>query len=58
VPGIPTELMHPEKEWSSRVEYQEALSTLAVEFIENYNKKYKGKLGEFAAAVDAAVPVI
>jgi ATP-dependent phosphoenolpyruvate carboxykinase len=58
VPGIPDELMHPERGWSSKIEYQEALSSLAIEFIENYTRKYKGKLGDYSAAVDAAIPVI
>jgi ATP-dependent phosphoenolpyruvate carboxykinase len=50
--------MHPERGWSSKIEYQEALSSLAIEFIENYTRKYKGKLGDYSAAVDAAIPVI
>lgn len=35
VPGIDPEMMYPERGWSSRVEYDETLSSLAVEFLEN-----------------------
>jgi hypothetical protein len=46
------------KGWNSKIEYQEALSSFALEFIENYNKKYKGGLGKYSKAVDAAVAFI
>lgn len=57
-PGIQDDLLQPEKGWSSRVEYHEALSSLAIEFINNYNKKYKGRMGDYSAAIEAAMPVI
>lgn len=58
VQGIPDDIMHPERGWASKIEYQEALSSLALEFINNYTNKYKGQLGEHSAAVDAAIPKI
>ena len=57
-PGIEDDLLEPEKGWASKIEYNEALSSLAIEFIDNYNKKYKGKMGEHSAAIEAAMPVI
>lgn len=50
--------MYPERGWASKIEYQEALSSLALEFIGNYEKKYKGRMGEHASAVDSACPTI
>jgi ATP-dependent phosphoenolpyruvate carboxykinase len=57
-PGINDDLLDPEKGWASKVEYHEALSALATEFLNNYTKKYKGKMGEYSAAIEAALPVI
>ena len=46
VPGINPDMMYPEKGWSSKVEYDETLSSLAVEFLENSNKKFVDKLSQ------------
>jgi phosphoenolpyruvate carboxykinase (ATP) len=53
IPGISDKLMHPEENWHSKVEYEEELSSLAIEFISNYEKKFKGKIN---ASVDGAGP--
>ncbi|CAM6002269.1 unnamed protein product [Sphagnum balticum] len=45
VPGIPDDLMYPERGWASKIEYQEALASLALEFISNYDKKFKERWG-------------
>lgn len=44
IPGIDSKVMHPEDNWHSKIEYEEELSALALEFINNYEKKYKGKI--------------
>lgn len=59
VPGIMPELMTPERGWSSKVEYDETLSSLAVEFIENFEKKFKGQLSsEQEEIIAKASPVL
>lgn len=51
--------MYPEKGWRSKIEYDETLSSLAVEFIENFDKKFKGKLEkDHEEIVAKASPVI
>lgn len=57
-PGVSDDLLDTEKGWSSQVEYHKALSSLAVEFVDNYTKKYKGKMGDHSTAIEAAMPVI
>jgi phosphoenolpyruvate carboxykinase (ATP) len=55
VPGVNKQLMHPEENWRSKIEYEEELSSLAIEFNQNFEKKYKGKLGD---TIDNAGPRI
>lgn len=47
IPGFEQSLIHPEKGWHSKVEYSETLSSLAVEFMENFEKKFKGSLDKY-----------
>lgn len=58
IPGVNSDLLNPAKGWDSKIEYEETLSSLAVEFIENYNNKYKGRMGEYSALIDGAIPKI
>lgn len=58
VEGIKPELLHPEKTWHSKIEYEESLNSLVIEFIENFNKKYKGKMGEYSESIEKASPVL
>ena len=44
VEGIKEDLLYPSKGWKSKVEYDETLSSLAVEFIDNFDRKFKGHL--------------
>jgi ATP-dependent phosphoenolpyruvate carboxykinase len=57
-PNIADNVMDTEKGWGSKIEYHEALSSLAIEFINNYNKKYKGKMGDYSRSIEEAMPVI
>ena len=50
--------MTPWKGWNSKVEYDETLASLAVEFMENFDKKFKGKLGDKEAIIRAAGPAL
>ena len=52
-------MLYPERGWRSKIEYAETLSSLAVEFMENFDKKFKGKLEkEHEDIVTKATPVI
>jgi phosphoenolpyruvate carboxykinase (ATP) len=53
VPGLDPKLLHPENNWHSKIEYEEELTSLAVEFMGNYDKKHKGKI---SAEIDNAGP--
>lgn len=40
-------MIYPERGWSSKVEYDETLSSLAVEFMDNFKNKFKDSLENF-----------
>lgn len=57
--GLSQEIMTPWKGWNSKVEYDETLASLAVEFIENFDKKFSGKISpHHEEIVKAATPVL
>ncbi len=57
-PKIPQQMLEPSSGWNSRIEYDETLAALAVEFANNYSSKYKGRMGEYSGAIESAMPTI
>lgn len=45
VPGVAEDVVLPG--WDSKIEYTEELGALAIKYGENFDQKYKGKLGNF-----------
>jgi len=53
---VPSELLHPE--WDSKIEFDEETAALAIKFNENFENKWKGKLGNIENEIVSAKPKV
>lgn len=54
--GVSSELLFPD--WGSKIELDEETASLAIKFNENFEAKWKGKLGNYESDIASALPKV
>lgn len=52
--GVSSELLFPD--WGSKIELDEETAALAIKFQQNFETKWRGKLGNYEAEIASAIP--